>query len=589
MAELLYHLLMCTVSGSIMFLLAWMVRMLFSKKKAAVWYYALLTMSVAMFILPVQRFLDMPRFFNVELAADFESIDFMTPVTGTKSVGTVSGSADTVVIVFCIWAAGAAAMLIYSIAGYAGVVRALKKHSRPVRDAETLENFEYICYVLGIKRGIRLCRSESITSPVLFGIARPAIVIPNRSFSDGEMAMIFTHELIHYRHRDLYIKLASVLGRCLHWFNPVSHIICRAVIDACEACCDETALSVLELSDCKDYGRLLLSVIDGKKQNSGLYSTSMASSEKYIKRRLVKIAGFKEAGKMLRITGILSAAAIAVCSLSAFGITQAAAVVPKEVAPIFKNASDENRPQPASVPEPTPMAQAGAAYPSAVPAARNTEAPVLSTETPHTEQPSGGAEEENAATEAAYTGSAAETPLPEERAAQANEPVFAAEPELSAVPETHDENVLRWEIQPDPQPSGIEPRPGEVSADVVGTSGYIERGRFGEDGLIHGSYIYSDEQNKGCVAVLSDIKRIDIVRYDEALEDDFVVYSCEAGDTDPWGMGIESDKQFDMEPGVRYSYILHGEPGSEVKTYLYTRGPAYLRYYSEELEYSAEE
>lgn len=578
MTDILYHLLMCTVSGSIMFMLAAAVHIIISKKTVAVWYYSLLVMSLAMFLIPLQSFFSLPRFFTVRLASDLESIEFMSPVTELTSIEAAPAEGINVIgIIFCVWLAGFAAMLLYSVIGYIRVGCTLRKKCRPVNDKEVRETFGYICYVLGIKRSIRLCRRSGITSPVLFGIIHPTVIIPDSDFSEEELTMIFTHELTHYRHCDLYIKLASVLCRSVHWFNPVSHIICRAVIDACEACCDETVLYMLKLKDCKDYGRLLLSVIDGKKHSMSLYSTSMASSKKYIKKRLIKIAGFKEATNVLKIMGVLSAAAIAVCSLSAFGITRAAAVVPTDIAPIFENAAATARP------EPTPQAEleaSAAPQQSAAPSA----APV---QTAAPEQTAEIAALEPEYTEAAYaeavnaeylfneaddnTTAAANTPEPEEI-------------EWNAMPSPEPEEI-EWNVQPLPEPSGVEPV-RTISEDVIGTSGYIERGTFGENGLVHGSYVYSDEQNTGAIAVLSDITRLDILRYDEELGTDVVVFSFGESDLNPWGM---PDKSFAMEPGVMYSYILHGTPEEEARVYLYAAGPAKIRPLPTELEYDTEQ
>ena len=148
---------------------------------------------------------------------------------------------------------------------------------------------------------------------------------------------------------------------------------------------------------------------------------------------------------MLKIMGVLSAAAIAVCSLSAFGITRAAAVVPTDIAPIFENAAATARP------EPTPQAEleaSAAPQQSAAPSA----APV---QTAAPEQTAEIAASEPEYTEAAYaeavnaeylfneaddnTTAAANTPEPEEI-------------KWNAIPSPEPEEI-EWNVQPLPEPA----------------------------------------------------------------------------------------------------------------------------------------
>ena len=97
-------------------------------------------------------------------------------------------------------------------------------------------------------------------SPLLFGIFKPMIIIPKNSFTYDELVMIMSHELMHYKHRDLLIKLVASVGVCVHWFNPVSYFLSKSLNSACELCCDESVLDMLDLDDKKEYGLSLIHI-----------------------------------------------------------------------------------------------------------------------------------------------------------------------------------------------------------------------------------------------------------------------------------------------------------------------------------------
>ena len=45
---------------------------------------------------------------------------------------------------------------------------------------------------------------------------------------------------------------------CLHWFNPLVHLMSREIIKACEFSCDEAVLAKMGYDNAQDYGKTLL-------------------------------------------------------------------------------------------------------------------------------------------------------------------------------------------------------------------------------------------------------------------------------------------------------------------------------------------
>lgn len=361
MTDLLHNLLICTVNGSIMFLLGAALNLVVGKRSMSRWYYMVIVMSLIMMVLPLEKIIALPKLFKVSLP---ESIAAETGgiVPAVSGASYASPQISVIGIIFFIWLGVTLALAIRNVILYFKASRTINKMSCPCTDKVALNICRDMAKRLGIGKRVNVMVEKDVSSPFLFGIFKTKIIIPDRRFTDEELKMVFAHELTHLKHHDLHIKLLGVAVGCLHWFNPLVHIIRRSLNTACEWCCDEAVLRTLKLNDQKDYGRLIISVIEGSSIGIAPYSTSMASAKKNIKRRLSKIAGFREVTRLLRTAGIMLAACLSVCSLTVFGFAQAATILPEEIAPIFESSTPKTvtsrfsaKPLPTQTPsEPTP-------------------------------------------------------------------------------------------------------------------------------------------------------------------------------------------------------------------------------------------
>ncbi len=334
MTSVLHNLLICTVSGSIMFGFGSLLNLKFKKKSMSGWYYGVIIMSLIMFILPLQLVFSIPKLISISVPSDMTVLNISGAAETLNSSGGMK-SISLVNIVFGIWLSVAMTLGIRNIVLYIKAASMLRRISVPCRSHTVYAELNNMLQKLRIRRKVRVFVSENISSPLLFGIMRPTIVIPDFDFSEDELKMIFAHELTHLKHFDLHIKLLGIFVGCIHWFNPFVYILRRSLGTVSEWCCDESVLKRLNLKDAKDYGRLIISVIESNTKGIAAYSASMASAKSHIKRRLLKIAGFREITKTLKAVSVFLAAGISVCSLTAFGFTQAAAVMPDEIAEVF--------------------------------------------------------------------------------------------------------------------------------------------------------------------------------------------------------------------------------------------------------------
>lgn len=334
----IYILLLMSVSGTIMYLLS----LIFGKKtKHYVWQYAMLVTAVIMLLVPIQKIIEIPRLFKVTVPKTLSISDIATaPAALPPSVS----AAD---IITAVWLVGVVALALRMIYKYIKTSRTLRQITEECYSDKVLNVYFKVCKNLSIRRNIILRSSKYLKSPLLFGIFKPIVIIPDKAFSENELEMILTHELTHYKHRDLWIALAASIAQCVHWFNPAVHFIGKSIAEVCELFCDETVIKRLNPADKKSYGYLILSVIE-KELNSRLaYTTSMASAKNSIQKRLRKIVEFKMPTKASTIAGIMAVFACLVSSLTAFGFETAAEVIPEEIKQII----------PIAIPTATPAAQ----------------------------------------------------------------------------------------------------------------------------------------------------------------------------------------------------------------------------------------
>lgn len=99
--------------------------------------------------------------------------------------------------------------------------------------------------------------SDRVTSPAVYGIFRPKIVLP-ASTPEADYPMILAHETAHVRRGDNLFRLIAFLSVALHWFNPLAWVFLRCYLSDAEEACDERVLSKLDEEGRRDYARCLL-------------------------------------------------------------------------------------------------------------------------------------------------------------------------------------------------------------------------------------------------------------------------------------------------------------------------------------------
>lgn len=172
------------------------------------------------------------------------------------------------------------------------------------------EIVSYLVYVYKLRRGRlparkneldllpdkspRLYRNPLAATPMLLGVFRPVIYIPDREYSNQQLQNILLHELAHFRRCDVLIKWIAAIAVYAHWFNPLAYLMRREIDRACELACDEAVINRLDNEGKQSYGDTLIEMACDTKCHRIIISTTLCEEKKTLKERLGAIMKSKK-------------------------------------------------------------------------------------------------------------------------------------------------------------------------------------------------------------------------------------------------------------------------------------------------------
>lgn len=242
------------------------------------------------------------------------------------------------------------------------LIQRFRKGARPDPDAARI-----LKGMAKTRRIPAVSRTDRISTPLLTGLLRPIILLPERPFSPADLTLILTHEYTHYRYRDLFLKLFLLLTACVQWFNPLGWLLVRESGFLCEEACDWRITRHLDREERRRYGRILLETMDHCPE--GGFSAALSDSGRLIEKRLKKMLHASPMKK--RFVALAAAAVLALCGagtvLAVSLSPDAPAVTPSSAPETTPEAPSEPPSVPSSGPEKAPDVELPAEAPSEVP------------------------------------------------------------------------------------------------------------------------------------------------------------------------------------------------------------------------------
>lgn len=155
-----------------------------------------------------------------------------------------------------VWILGAGIFFVGGIISYIRFLRTVKRESETI----SCPRLEEIKRNKGIKREIRVKSTQMLNAPLMVGIFRPILLLPNKKVNGQELDFILHHELTHFKRCDLLLKWFSFLVNSFHWFNPFVYMVVKQINEECEISCDLSVTKNLSEDDKKGYMNTIINL-----------------------------------------------------------------------------------------------------------------------------------------------------------------------------------------------------------------------------------------------------------------------------------------------------------------------------------------
>lgn len=209
-------------------------------------------------------------------------------------------------IVFMIWLCGMFAYLAVTLFRCFSFGKSVKRLS-VFADKNSINLADKTAKEMGISAPVKLMILSEIHSPMMTGLLSPVILLPNRKFTEEELRLILKHELTHFKHMDLWVKVLTIICRAVHWFNPFMIAVNRSIEQECELACDYDVIKNESVKERKIYCQSILKAVSVQKDPDcgaalkPVMATNFYSPKQGLKRRLSLILSSKKKKRFVTV------------------------------------------------------------------------------------------------------------------------------------------------------------------------------------------------------------------------------------------------------------------------------------------------
>ena len=165
-------------------------------------------------------------------------------------------------IFLLIWICGTVLFGFKTISAYIKFKNLVEKESC-INDETIMDLIKKAELLYGKSTRFTVIRTNTVSVPLLFGIFKPKIILPQLELSDEELYYIIRHEVTHYYHHDLWIKLFIELTGIIYWWNPFVYILKRQIDKILEIRVDTAVTKQMSKAEKINYLECLLTIAKG--------------------------------------------------------------------------------------------------------------------------------------------------------------------------------------------------------------------------------------------------------------------------------------------------------------------------------------
>ncbi|WP_094699598.1 M56 family metallopeptidase [Brevibacillus laterosporus] len=226
-----------------------------------------------------------------------------------------------ITILSIVWLVGFTVML-YLLYGYKHNMKQKNRFLTKVTDSKLLSIMDQCQKKFGIDKSIPIYTGDTVKSPYIVGQLRPWVYCPRevcRGMSDSELTHILSHELAHYKRKDILWNTLGMLALAIHWMNPLVWICMNKMRADMELACDAYVLEVIGEEETEAYGMTIISFLKRfsvNRERPHLLYFSKSSKKGLIERRIRMISIFKKGSYKLSAVAIVCGVVISAVTLT---------------------------------------------------------------------------------------------------------------------------------------------------------------------------------------------------------------------------------------------------------------------------------
>lgn len=230
-----------------------------------------------------------------------------------------------------VWFLGVIVFVLYQIICYFSFKSMVKRWAKPVDNKDIERILSNIKNEIGEKRKIDIKICKIVSTPMVFGVIKPVLLLPGIDYNESELRAILNHELIHFRRNDIYYKLILIVANAINWFNPLVYMMVSAANRDVELVCDAEVVKEKDMEFRRNYCHAILKVVHNKKSMNTPLSTCFIISKKVIKERFGDILDVRKKRKGRMLFAVVSLSVIISGSLVTFATERVADKVEDEL------------------------------------------------------------------------------------------------------------------------------------------------------------------------------------------------------------------------------------------------------------------
>ncbi len=199
-------------------------------------------------------------------------------------------------ILLAIWAIGVFLFSVQVAAAW-GIFKYRFRIRKQIFDAKIETLLDDCHQAVGVRGRIPVMESDLVTSPAVYGLFRPRILLPRhfiQTYSMDQLAHVITHELAHHKRKDALWNMWATLVQIFHWPNPLVWFAHSRMRADRELATDFLALKALKHDQSEAYGETILKSLQAASSQTTIPSLiGISEDRRHLLRRFQLISSFQ--------------------------------------------------------------------------------------------------------------------------------------------------------------------------------------------------------------------------------------------------------------------------------------------------------